>query len=205
MLRRLAAITRAWTTRRLLWLWIFAYACVLTSGFLWPLSAKNTYFQCPRFLLPSDAVDLATDSSHNGQRGNSARRPRIDCTRRLRQLRVSPSRSHVLGQRPRRASIAQRSAQFGMHLRWRLQRRGPISASPRPIAGNPCVAFGSQRGTTSIDALSADGDVDSGRRCAAAEPGVLFPAARPHGTRGTSRRTCCFWARSPASESSSPR
>ncbi len=61
MLRRLAAITRAWTTRRLLWLWIFAYACVLTSGFVWPLSAKNTYFECPRFLLPSDAVNLATD------------------------------------------------------------------------------------------------------------------------------------------------
>jgi len=61
LLRRLAAVTRAWTTRRLLWLWIFAYACVLTNAFLWPVSPKDTYFQCPEFLLPSDAVDLATE------------------------------------------------------------------------------------------------------------------------------------------------
>jgi hypothetical protein len=61
LLKRLAAVTRAWTTRRLLWLWTFAYACVLTSAFLWPVSPKDTYFQCPEFLLPSDAADLATD------------------------------------------------------------------------------------------------------------------------------------------------
>ena len=61
MLRRLAAVTRAWTTRRLLWLWTFAYACVCTSAFLWPVSPKDTYFQCPEFLLPSDTADLATD------------------------------------------------------------------------------------------------------------------------------------------------
>jgi hypothetical protein len=61
LLSRLAAVTRAWITRRLLWLWIFAYACVFTGAFLWPVSPQDTYFPCPEFLLPSDAVDLATD------------------------------------------------------------------------------------------------------------------------------------------------
>ena len=44
MLSRLAVIVRAWTTRRLLWLWFFAYACVLTSGYLRPISPRDTYF-----------------------------------------------------------------------------------------------------------------------------------------------------------------
>ncbi len=63
MLRRLAVVTRAWTTGRLLWLWFFAYACVVTSGFLRPISPNDTYFECPRFLLPADAVNPATDLS----------------------------------------------------------------------------------------------------------------------------------------------
>ncbi len=61
MFRRLAVVIRAWTTRRLLWLWFFAYACVLTSGWLAPVSATDTYFECPRFLLPADAFNPATD------------------------------------------------------------------------------------------------------------------------------------------------
>jgi hypothetical protein len=61
LFRRLLVVIRAWTTRRLLWLWFFAYACVMTSGYLRPVSPTDNYFECPRFLLPSDAVDPATD------------------------------------------------------------------------------------------------------------------------------------------------
>ena len=60
MFRRLAVVIRAWTTRRLLWLWAFAYACVLASASLCPVSA-NHYFECPRIFLPSDAINPATD------------------------------------------------------------------------------------------------------------------------------------------------
>jgi hypothetical protein len=61
LFRRLAVVIRAWTTRRLLWLWALAYVCTLTSGSLWPVSARDTYFECPRSLLPADAVNPATD------------------------------------------------------------------------------------------------------------------------------------------------
>jgi hypothetical protein len=60
LFRRLAVVIRAWTTRRLLWLWAFAYACVLASATLCPVSA-NHYFECPRIFLPSDATNPATD------------------------------------------------------------------------------------------------------------------------------------------------
>jgi hypothetical protein len=59
--RRLAVVIRAWTTRRLLWLWMFAYACVLASASRWPVSANDHYFECPRFFLPADAVNPATE------------------------------------------------------------------------------------------------------------------------------------------------
>jgi hypothetical protein len=44
LFRRLAVVIRAWTTRRLLWLWFFAYACVLASGYLRPISPGDAYF-----------------------------------------------------------------------------------------------------------------------------------------------------------------
>jgi hypothetical protein len=43
LFRRLLVVIRAWTTRRLLWLWFFAYAFTLTSGYLRPISPKDTY------------------------------------------------------------------------------------------------------------------------------------------------------------------
>jgi hypothetical protein len=52
LLRRLAVVVRAWTTRRLLWLWFFAYACVLTSGYLRPISPRDTYFDRRLNYLP---------------------------------------------------------------------------------------------------------------------------------------------------------
>jgi hypothetical protein len=61
LISRLAVVVRAWTTRRLLWLWFFAYACTLTSGYQRPISPEDSYFDCPRFLLPADAVNPATD------------------------------------------------------------------------------------------------------------------------------------------------
>jgi hypothetical protein len=59
LIRRLAAVIRAWVTRRLLWVWLFAYACVLTSASFWPVSPRDTYFECPRSMLPRNATDLA--------------------------------------------------------------------------------------------------------------------------------------------------
>ncbi|HXY33472.1 MAG TPA: hypothetical protein VEI07_04545 [Planctomycetaceae bacterium] len=70
MFSRLAVVIRAWTTRRLLWLWAFAYACVLTSGYLRPITPKDAYIDCPRFLLPADAVNPATDVI--GRKGQAA-------------------------------------------------------------------------------------------------------------------------------------
>jgi hypothetical protein len=75
LFRRLAVVARAWTTRRLLWLWFFAYACALTSGYLRPVSPKDTYFDCPRYLLPADALNPAADFI--GQRAQAAILPHI--------------------------------------------------------------------------------------------------------------------------------
>ena len=58
MFRRLDVVIRAWITRRLLWLWLFGYACVSTSAYLWPVSPRNNYFECPRAMIPGGALDL---------------------------------------------------------------------------------------------------------------------------------------------------
>jgi hypothetical protein len=53
--KRLAVVAQAWVTRRLLWVWLFAYACVITSAFFWTVSPKGSYFECPSVLLPRNA------------------------------------------------------------------------------------------------------------------------------------------------------
>jgi hypothetical protein len=55
--KRLAAVVRAWVTRRLLWIWLFAYACVLTSAYFWPVRPRDNYFECPRWSLPAKVID----------------------------------------------------------------------------------------------------------------------------------------------------
>jgi hypothetical protein len=49
---RLAVVLRAWATRRLLWVWLAAYACVITSSYLWPWTPLDAYFECPSWALP---------------------------------------------------------------------------------------------------------------------------------------------------------
>jgi hypothetical protein len=58
LFRGLLVVIRAWTTRRLLWLWFFAYACALTSAFFWPVSPKRNYVECPRLLLPAGTIEM---------------------------------------------------------------------------------------------------------------------------------------------------
>jgi hypothetical protein len=44
----------------LLWLWAFAYVCVVTSAFFWPVTPRYNYFECTRWMLPEDATELET-------------------------------------------------------------------------------------------------------------------------------------------------
>jgi hypothetical protein len=67
LIKQLAVVVHAWTTRRLLWLFALAYAFALTSGFFWPISPKGNYVECPDFLLPgalTDIRDLAEARRH---------------------------------------------------------------------------------------------------------------------------------------------
>jgi hypothetical protein len=65
LLRRLAAVVRVWATRRLLWVWLFAYACVMTSAFLRPASPQRTYFECASRNLPRGATEAAGPNAQN--------------------------------------------------------------------------------------------------------------------------------------------
>jgi hypothetical protein len=42
-----------------LWLWFFAYACVSTSAYFWPVAPKDSYVECHESLLPADAITVS--------------------------------------------------------------------------------------------------------------------------------------------------